>query len=153
MLQPSNTNIELPPKKGSTINQSDNDKASKDFVNTNSSYMRKTSEKSDMNFSKINDRSPSKILENRTTNLHFSNSSHLSMSPSKNNNVNTTSPNKRNRSKIDIADSNKIKKKVTFKEKNFLEIVSVESFKKYNVEMSYNEGEGNETTRCKCIIY
>jgi len=153
MLQPSDTNVELPSKKGSTIIQSDIERGSKDLVNTNNNFMRKTSEKSDMNFSKINDRSPSKILENRTTNLHFSNSSHLSLSPSKNNNIKTSSPNKRNRSNIDMADSNKIKKKVTFKEKNFLEIVSVESFKKYNVEMSYNENESNETTRCKCIIY
>lgn len=153
MLQPSDTNCEIPSKKGSMI-QSDVDRASKDFVNTNNTFMRKTSEKSDMNFSKINDRSPSKILENRTTTLQFSNSSHLSLSPTKNNNIKSSSPsgNKRNRSKVDI-DSNKIKKKVTFKEKNFLDIVSVESFKKYNVEMSYNENESNETTRCKCIIY
>lgn len=52
-----------------------------------------------------------------------------------------------------IKANKRMKKKVNFKENNFLDIVLVESYKKYNVDMSYNESEKGETTRCRCSIF
>lgn len=52
---------------------------------------------------------------------------------------------------VSLMDSNK-KSKVKFK-KDFVQIIQVESYKKYNVDMSYNEGETNESTKCRCIIF
>jgi hypothetical protein len=49
----------------------------------------------------------------------------------------------------------KNKKKVSFKpDKVFVEVINVESYKKYNIDNVYNEpAEAEETTRCKCIIF
>jgi hypothetical protein len=44
-------------------------------------------------------------------------------------------------------------KRVTF-QKNIVETVLVESFKRYNIDMSLDEAGGKpETIKCKCVIY
>ena len=44
-------------------------------------------------------------------------------------------------------------KRVSFS-KNMVDTVIVESYKKYNVEMSYEESPSKqETIKCKCLIY
>jgi hypothetical protein len=58
-----------------------------------------------------------------------------------------------NRSKTKSESNKKSRKKVTFKERNFLDIVNVESYKKYNANMSFNEPGSEETTRCRCLIF
>jgi len=52
---------------------------------------------------------------------------------------------------VSLADSKK-KARVKFK-KEFVSIVVVESYKKYNVDMSYNDSESNETTKCRCLVF
>lgn len=47
----------------------------------------------------------------------------------------------------------KRKKKVNFREKNFVDIVNVESYKKYNVDISMDVRGSNEKVRCRCIIF
>ncbi len=45
------------------------------------------------------------------------------------------------------------KRRVSWREKDMIVIQDVESYRKYNVDMSYNEPEASgETTRCRCII-
>jgi hypothetical protein len=69
---------------------------------------------------------------------------------------NISSKRAKSRASVGIGQSGNSKKSlknVTFKDKNFLDVVNVESYKKYNVDMSYNEPEHEETTRCKCLIY
>jgi hypothetical protein len=58
---------------------------------------------------------------------------------------------KKARSKSNLTVNKKQKRRVAF-EKNFVNITYVESYKKYNVDMSYNDPEPQETTRCRCII-
>ena len=44
-------------------------------------------------------------------------------------------------------------KKVAFKKK-FLDIVYVESYKKYNIDLSYGDPvNSSESTRCRCLIF
>ena len=46
------------------------------------------------------------------------------------------------------------KKKFRVKFKNdFVQTIAVESYKKYNVDMSNNDGESGETTKCRCEIF
>ncbi len=47
----------------------------------------------------------------------------------------------------------KPKKRVVWKSQKFVDMVDVESYRKYNVDMSYNEPEQQETTRCRCLIF
>jgi hypothetical protein len=44
------------------------------------------------------------------------------------------------------------RKKVKFSDP-FVDPVNIESFKKFNLGMSYSEAEPEETTRCKCVIF
>jgi hypothetical protein len=44
------------------------------------------------------------------------------------------------------------KKRVTFN-KNYLDIVNVESYKRFNVDVSINGQEQNEIVRCRCSIF
>ena len=44
------------------------------------------------------------------------------------------------------------RKKAVFR-KNFLDVVYVESYKKYNVDMSTDQQEENQIVRCKCVIF
>ena len=44
------------------------------------------------------------------------------------------------------------KKKAVFR-KNFLDVVYVESYKKYNLDMSADQPEENQIVRCKCLIF
>ncbi len=44
------------------------------------------------------------------------------------------------------------KKRVKFADP-FVDPVNIESFKRFNLGMSYNEAEPEETTRCKCVIF
>jgi hypothetical protein len=53
--------------------------------------------------------------------------------------------------KVALSESNK-KNRVKFK-KNFVDMVVVESYKKYNMDMSYNDAEPNESTKCRCLIF
>lgn len=47
-----------------------------------------------------------------------------------------------------------IKKKIGVKfKKDFIQTVSVESYKKYNIDMSTNDQESHETTKCRCLIF
>jgi hypothetical protein len=43
-------------------------------------------------------------------------------------------------------------KKVSFN-KNLVDTVVVESYKKYNIDMSYDESSKPETTKCKCLVF
>lgn len=52
---------------------------------------------------------------------------------------------------VSLLDSNK-KTRVKFK-KDFVQTIQVESYKKYNVDMSYNDSESTETTKCRCSIF
>jgi len=62
------------------------------------------------------------------------------------------SPNKLTLNKtVALSESNK-KNRVKF-EKNFVHVVAVESYKKYNMDMSYNDAEQNESTKCRCLIF
>lgn len=65
----------------------------------------------------------------------------------------TKSPNnKLTRNKtVAVGEANK-KNRVKFK-KDFVSTVVVESYKKYNVDMSYNDTETNESTKCRCLIF
>jgi hypothetical protein len=59
-----------------------------------------------------------------------------------------------NRSKTSIQkEQKKSKRRVTFREKQFLDIVNVESYKKYNMDMSYCEPDHEEPTRCRCLVF
>lgn len=44
------------------------------------------------------------------------------------------------------------KKRVTFS-KNYLDVVYMESYKRYNVDVSTNGQEQNEIVRCRCSIF
>jgi hypothetical protein len=44
------------------------------------------------------------------------------------------------------------KRRVVFS-KNWLDVVHVESYKKYNIDVSTNEPETNNIVRCKCLIF
>jgi len=52
---------------------------------------------------------------------------------------------------VSLADSNR-KIRVKFK-KDFVTTIVVESYKKYNVDMSYNDTETGEKTKCRCVIF
>lgn len=45
------------------------------------------------------------------------------------------------------------KRKVTFREKTFVEVIMIESFKKYNCDMSMMGEDSREPTRCRCILF
>ena len=48
----------------------------------------------------------------------------------------------------------KTKNKFRVKFKNdFVHTIAVKSYKKYNVDMSYNEAESGERTKCRCRIF
>ncbi len=146
------TNNESHTMRNSASRITEVDKANKEFLDTSNNQKKKT-DVSEFSHSKTQDKSPSRVLENKNFSSH-TNNSNIS-SPYKNRSASPDfSPNKKLRSKTEKEGGNKkFKKKVTFKEKNFLDIVTVESFKKYNVDMSFNEMEPHESIRCKCIIY
>jgi len=52
---------------------------------------------------------------------------------------------------LSLADSNK-KARVKFK-RDFISTVEVESYKKYNEDMSNSESEAHETTKCRCLVF
>jgi len=52
---------------------------------------------------------------------------------------------------VSLADSKK-KVRVKFK-RDFISTVEVESYKRFNVDMSNNESETNESTKCRCLIF
>jgi hypothetical protein len=43
-------------------------------------------------------------------------------------------------------------KKVSFS-KNIVDTIIVESYKKYNLDMSYDESGKSDTIKCKCLIF
>lgn len=45
------------------------------------------------------------------------------------------------------------RKKVNFKAKGFIEVVNVESYKKYNADNCFSEDEEKDNTRCRCLIF
>jgi len=56
------------------------------------------------------------------------------------------------RNKTVCLNNKKGKNRVKFK-KNFVTTIVVESYKKYNVDMSFNDIEGNEGAKCRCLIF
>ncbi len=59
-----------------------------------------------------------------------------------------TSPIKRKQSV-----SKKTKKRRVMFNKNYLDVVYVESYKRYNIDVSSNGPEQNENVRCRCSIF
>ena len=51
----------------------------------------------------------------------------------------------------DTPSKRKYKKKVSF-EKNMIEYINIESFKKYNIDISVNEMPKKDNTKCHCIV-
>jgi hypothetical protein len=96
------------------------------------------------------DNSNSKSLTNYNSNAstlrpHVKSSTNITNSVS-----NTT--NKPRRSKTIKTEKQK-KKQVSFHEKGFIEVVFVESFKKWNAENTQTDPHQGEKTRCTCVIF
>ncbi len=89
------------------------------------------------------DKSTSKSLSTSDVNAEMQIKKEIPKSP-KNNKIT------RNKT-VALGESNN-KNSVKFK-KDFVNTVVVESFKKYNVDMSYNEAEPDESTKCRCFIF
>jgi hypothetical protein len=103
-------------------------------------------------------RSPSlSIKENKSENKSEkkikSEKSEKSLNKSVNKSQISNSP-KLIRKKTVIVDVKDAKKKLRVKFKNdFVQIVAVESYKKYNIDVSTNEGDYRESTKCRCLIF
>jgi hypothetical protein len=58
------------------------------------------------------------------------------------------------RNKSIIIETKDVKKKLRVKFKNdFVHMVAVESYKKFNIDVSTNEGDNRESTKCRCLIF
>ena len=150
-MNTSNTNNNESSLNKRSSNKIELDKMNKELLDTSNNQKRKTdaSEISQAKtIDKTDNKSPSRG-EDRKSGVNLSEDKrNLSVSP------NTSGKRMRGKSGIAVGGSGKKStKSVVFKDKNFLDIVNVESYKKYNVDMSYNEPEHEETTRCKCFIY
>lgn len=140
----------------------------KDLDSSNSPGKRKRGEKGDISTTNLEnsqtktlEKSPSRIAEDKKQSgrdiFNLDNSNPENVSREKKNrsrSPSVSSKKMRNNKSNNLAEKNKkMKKRVNFREKNFLEVVIVESYKKYNVDMSYNEPDSEETTRCRCLIF
>lgn len=57
------------------------------------------------------------------------------------------------RSSINVSTKGISKKRVNFKQKAFIEVVNIESYKKYNLDNCFSENEDKDNTRCRCLIF
>ena len=126
-------------KKLSTKNENE-DLSNSSFKRSNSiSVFRskiKTLDQSEDNSNIKDDKRKSQILF--ANSLEKTNDKQLSFSPQ--NIVGKSSQNKKN------------KKRLTFRKK-FVDAIRVESYKKYNLDLSYNEpGYSDESSKCRCQI-
>jgi hypothetical protein len=134
-------------KRGSSKNEN-----SKETLDTSNNQKRKTDvSESHM---KTTDKSPSRVEEKKDKGVNISEISGTDKKGIGSPKISI----KRNKTRATggigpSGSSKKSIKNVSFKDKNFLDVVNVESYKKYNVDMSYNEPEHEDTTRCKCLIF
>ena len=92
---------------------------------------------------KIDDESPLRPKRDRSTSFNIENKM-------ENENENPSKSQKLKRNKTVVLDTKK-KYRVKFKN-DFVKIINVESYKKYNIDVSTNE-ENGETTKCRCLIF
>ena len=130
------------------------DKTTDNTREADSSYnAKRKTDVSDTNQSKSQDKYVMRNEDKKTS--YGVNNSNTSLSPDKRSRSPSISS-KKIKPKSTLGGINKKnKKKVSFKpDKVFVEVINVESYKKYNIDNVYNEpAEAEETTRCKCIIF